>query len=622
MGNGNDPVRRRQRGGNPGLLPGDRVRQHGLIPWHWLRPGAGCGRRPRGCCGRARRLSNCPIIAASRVKREARRWNGVTVSLQPGLRYSPRGRFGRESGVRRDRVGAVIRAIGLAQRTSRRTLITICVMLATVMQALDTTIANVALPHMQGSLSATQDQISWVLTSYIVAAAIATPSTGFVAARLGRKRLFVISVSGFVVASMLCGIATSLTELVVFRLLQGVFGAALVPLSQALMFDTYPKERHGWAMAVWGMGTMVAPILGPTLGGYLTEYYDWRWIFYINLPFGLLALIGILAFVPDTPIDRARSLDALGFALLSLAIGAFQMLLDRGELKDWFGSTEIVIEAVIAALCLYLFIVHALTTNRPFFDPRIFGDRTFVTGLVLVFIVASVMMSTMALLPPFLQTLMGYPVMTAGIIMAPRGIGTLCAMISVSRLIGRFDPRLIMLFGFSMAAYALWRYTGFTPEVSVSTISWTGFLQGFGMGFLFVPLSTMTFATLPQQHRTEAAGLYALVRNTGGSIGISVVTAFLAHNQQVNHAALAERATPYSPAFRVPLLPDAWSLETAEGLARLNEEIDRQAQTIAYLEDFRMIMTVAIFAIPCLLLLRRPPRPGRPAETQRAAADD
>jgi DHA2 family multidrug resistance protein len=489
-----------------------------------------------------------------------------------------------------------------------RGLITAAIMLATVMQVLDTTIANVALPHMQGSLSATRDQISWVLTSYIIAAAVMTPPTGWLAQRFGRKRVFVWAVVGFVITSMLCGIATSLSEMVLYRVLQGIFGASLVPISQALLLDTYPRERHGAAMAIWGIGIMVGPILGPTLGGYLTEVYSWRFVFFINLPFGILALIGIIAFVPEAPTSRERRFDVFGFLTLSIALGALQLMLDRGELKDWFSSDEIVLTAALAALAFYLFVVHSCTTDRPFLDPLVFADRNFVVGLVMVFVLGIILLSTLALLPPFLQSLMGYPVLTAGVALAPRGAGTMIAMMIVGRLLGRVDPRPMMLFGLCVGALSAWQMTGFTAAVDIWTIIIAGFLQGFGLGFVFVPLSTLAFATLDPRLRTEAASLFSLVRNIGGSVGIAVVVGMLSEYEQINHARLVEQVTPFNPMFRAPWLPQDWSLADPAGLARLDEMITSQASMIAYLNDFRLIMVVTLAAIPLLLLLRAPPR--------------
>jgi len=486
-------------------------------------------------------------------------------------------------------------------------LITCSIMLATIMQALDTTIANVALPHMQGSLSATQDQVAWVLTSYIVAAAIMTPPTGFLSAKLGRKRLFVWSVVGFTIASMLCGIAGTLEQMVLFRLLQGVFGAALVPLSQSVLLDTYPKEKHGAAMAMWGVGVMVGPILGPTLGGYLTEYYNWRWVFFINLPFGILALMGILAFVPETE-KTNKPIDFFGFALLSLAIGALQMMLDRGELLDWFSSNEIIVETVLAGLAFYMFIVHMLTHEHPFITPALFKDRNLVTGLCFIFLVGIVLLATMALLPPFLQNLKGYPVITVGFVLAPRGIGTMIAMMLVGKMVGKVDTRLLILSGLLMTAYSLYQMVGFNLDTSQYDIVESGIIQGLGLGFIFVPLSTITFSTLEPKFRTEAAGLFSLLRNIGSSIGISVVTALLSENTQVNHADIAEHVSPYKLMMQDGFLPQAWSLDTARGLAALNGEVTRQAATIAYLNDFQFMMWVTLAAVPLLIFLRRPAR--------------
>ena len=507
-----------------------------------------------------------------------------------------------------------------AAAVPHRGMVVVSIMLATIMQALDTTIANVALPHMQGSLSATQEQISWVLTSYIVAAAIMTPPTGFLAARFGRKRLFLVAVACFTAASVLCGIAQSLPEMVAFRLLQGVFGAALVPLSQAVLLDSYPKEQHGSAMALWGVGVMVGPILGPTLGGYLTEYYNWRWVFLINLPFGILAFLGILGFVPETVRNRERPFDFFGFAMLSLGIGALQLMLDRGETKGWFGSTEIMIETALAGLGLYLFLVQMMTAERPFLEPRLFKDRNLVVGLLFIFVVGIVLLATLALMPPFLQNLMGYPVITTGLVLAPRGVGTMIAMVLVGRLVGRVDARLLIFGGLALTAFSLWEMAGFTTDVSEGAIIRTGIVQGLGLGFIFVPLSALTFATLAPDLRTEATGMFSLLRNVGSSIGVSVVTALLTQYTQVNHATLVEHVTPYNPMMRAPMLPEMWDPATPSGLAALNAAITDQAATIAYLNDFRLMMYVVLLALPLLLLLRRPARVPTPA-TAAAAVD-
>jgi len=487
-----------------------------------------------------------------------------------------------------------------------RGMITVSVMLATVMQVVDTTIVNVALPHMQGAMAATQDQISWVLTSYIVAAAIMTPLTGVLADKFGRKRLFGAAVIGFTLASMLCGAATSLEQLVVFRALQGAVGASLVPLSQSVLLDTYPKEKHGSAMALWGMGVMVGPILGPTLGGYLTEYYSWRWAFYINLPVGILALLGIAAFVPEGTKGPRRGFDFFGFALLSIAIGALQLMLDRGNALDWFDSTEVVLEAAIAALAFYLFLSHMFTADKPFIEPGLFKDRNFVAGIMLMFTVGVLLLATMALLPPFLQSLLGFPVLTAGYVLAPRGAGTMLAMMIVGRLVGKVDTRILVLSGLGLMGWSLHAMTQWNAQVGVSEIISTGIVQGIGLGFIFVPLSTIAFATLAPRYRNEGTAMFSLIRNIGSSVGISLVMTVLGHEIQQSHAELSTNITPFSNALQSPGVPSLWTLSTELGRAALDAEVTRQAVTIAYLNDFRFMMYLCVLALPLLLLLRSP----------------
>jgi len=483
-----------------------------------------------------------------------------------------------------------------------RGLITVSIMLATIMQVLDMTIANVALPNIQGNLSATQEQIAWVLTSYIVAAAIMTPPTGFLADRLGRKRLFAVAVIGFTLTSMLCGAATSLPELVLFRIFQGMFGAGLVPLSQAVLLDTYPREKHGRAMAIWGIGVMVGPILGPTLGGYLTEYYSWRWIFYINLPFGILALIGILAFVPDGERNYERPFDLFGFALLSIAIGALQLMLDRGQSQDWFYSVEIMIEAAATGLFFYMFMVHMFTARRPFLEPGLFKDRNFAIGVFIMFIISIILLSTMTLLPPYLQNLMGYPVVTTGFILAPRGIGTMAAMMLVGVISGKVDSRAMIMSGLACTALSLWEMAAFNLNVSTWTVVHTGLLQGLGLGLIFVPLSTITFSTLAPHYRNEGTAMFSLMRNLGSSVGVSIMVTLLARQTQVNHSILAEQLTPFNQA----LASGNWQLDTTRGLMALNGEVTRQAAAIAYLDDFRIMMVIILLAMPLIFLLRSP----------------
>jgi MFS transporter, DHA2 family, multidrug resistance protein len=486
-----------------------------------------------------------------------------------------------------------------------RAAITVCVMLATLMQALDTTIANVALPYIQGSVSATQDQIAWVLTSYIVAAAIMTPPTGFLAARFGLKSLFLTAVAGFTIASMLCGMAQSLAQIVLFRILQGAFGAALVPLSQSVLLTINPPERQGSAMAMWGVAVMAGPILGPVLGGWLTENYSWRYVFYINVPIGILCFLGMRAFLTDTARNAHEKLDWFGFGTLSLGIGAMQVLLDRGEELDWFGSSEIVIESIVAASALYLFLVHTFTAKEPFVKPRLFRDRNFAAGTVFAFVLGLTYYASLALQPPYLQNLMNYPIVTAGLVLGPRGVGTMAAMLVVGRLIGRVDTRLMLGFGLSLTAWAFYAMTGWTPDVSQSTIVWVGVVQGIGLGFLFVPLSTVTLATLSPAQRTEGAGLYSLSRNIGSSVGISVVNALLTRNTQINHADIVEHVTAVNRAFESPMVMRFWDPVDAAGRAALDAMITQQAQIISYIDDYKLLMIAILSVFPLLIVFKK-----------------
>ena len=492
-----------------------------------------------------------------------------------------------------------------AAEGGNRTAITVCVILATIMQALDTTIANIALPYIQGSVSASQDQINWVLTSYIVAAAIMTPLTGFLANRFGRKRLFLAAVAGFTVASMLCGMAQSLEEIVLFRILQGMFGAALVPLSQSVLIDINPRERRGSAMALFGIAVMVGPVLGPVLGGWLTENYSWRWVFYINLPIGALAFLGITAFLPDTDRNADTKLDWFGFGSLSLAIGALQVLLDRGEQLDWFGSGEIWIEAIIAASAFYLFLVHTFTADEPFVKPALFRDRNFAAGIAFIFIVGVTYLASLALMTPYLQNLMNYPIVTAGLVLGPRGIGTMLAMMIVGRLVGRADTRLLLVIGLGLVAWSFYDLTGWTPDVSQMRIMGNGVVQGAGLGFLFVPLSTVSLATLPPEQRTEGTGLFNLSRNIGSSVGISVVTSLLTQNTQANHADIAQHVTAVNRVFESPAIAQFWNPATDAGRAALDAMITQQAQIIAYIDDFKLLMIATLVAIPLLVVFKK-----------------
>jgi len=435
-----------------------------------------------------------------------------------------------------------------------------------------------------------------------------TPLTGWLASRFGIKYVFLISVIGFTFSSALCGAATSLAQLVIYRLLQGICGAALVPLSQSVLLQVNPPEQHAKAMAVWGMGVILGPIIGPALGGWLTDDYSWRWVFYINVPVGVLAGAGIMAFIHETRHGQREAFDWFGFATLSVAIGALQMMLDRGELKDWFGSSEIWIEAIVAALCFYLFIVHTATAgDRSFLNRALLKDSNCVAGIVLMFLIGIPLYGSMTLLPTMMQALMNYPVITAGFVTAPRGVGTMIAMILVARLVGKIDIRLIILSGLALTAVSLWQMTGFSLQMGTWPFITTGVLQGFGLGFVFTPLSVVTFSTLPRNALTQGTAIFSLMRNVGGSVGISIVEALLVQNTQVVHSRLAEHIRPDNPLAQT--LGSPYSLTNIHGVAALNAEVTRQAQMIAYIDDFHLMVIVILVAAPFLLLLRRPRRP-------------
>ena len=490
-------------------------------------------------------------------------------------------------------------------------LLTVALMLGTVMQVLDTTIANVALPHMAASLGAAQNEITWVLTSYIVAAAIATPLTGWVSDRIGQKRLFVISVIGFTVASALCGLATSLPEMVMFRILQGICGAFIAPLAQTVLLNINPKERIGQAMAIYGMGIMVAPIIGPTLGGWLTESFDWRWVFLINLPVGVLCVFMLLLYMPKNEI-RIRRFDMFGFGVLALGVGALQLLLDRGADNGWFSATETWIELGLVITGIWVFIVHSLTAEQPFIDLRIFKDLNFSLGSVFMFVVGITLFSGLALLPPLLQNLMGYPVIFSSVIMAPRGLATMLSMMIVGRLTGKVDARILMLFGTGFMVYSLYAMTAFDLEMDYWPVIWTGVLQGFGMGFVFVPLSTMAFATIAPKFRADATAMFSLVRNMGQGVGISIVTAVLSSMMQVNHEELASRLTATSQSV-ANLMPSLLT-GNAQVVSIVNGLVTQQAAMLSYLDDFWVMMLLSLTAIPLILLLRGPKKPPATAK--------
>ncbi len=490
---------------------------------------------------------------------------------------------------------------GEAELSKPHPLLMVSVMLAAVMYAMDATIANIVLPQMQGSLQASQDQITWVLTSYIVISAIVTPLLSHLSDRFSVARVLMFSLVGFTVASVLCGVATTLSQMVFFRMLQGAAGASLVPLTQSILLNAYPRERHAMVLAVWGVGVMIGPIIGPTLGGYLTDSFNWRWVFLINLPVGILAFAGIAATVArDRPAHR-RPFDKLGYLLIAVSIGALQLCLDRGNILDWFSSTEIIIEAGLALICLYMFVVHSLTTPHPFFTAALFRDRNFVLGSVLICAVLLGVFASSALMPLFLQQLRGYSVFDAGLLLAPRGAGMAVASILAGRFLHRFDARKFVIGGLILMAYSSWWMSQFNLDVPWQPIVISGILQGMSIGLITVPLMTMTFSTLEPAVRTEAAVLYGMLRNIGGGIGITVAITILTRSAQTNHARLVE----YMSVFDIENWRQAQEIFGPAAPAVMAGEISRQAAMIAYINDFTTLMIISLVCIPLVLFMRR-----------------
>jgi DHA2 family multidrug resistance protein len=485
----------------------------------------------------------------------------------------------------------------------RRNMVTICAMTATIMQALDTTIANVALPYMQGSLSASQDQINWVLTSYIVAAAIMTAPVGWIANRFGRKRIFIICSAGFTMASVMCGLAQDINQMVLFRLLQGVFGAALVPLSQAVMLDSYALHERAKAMSIWGMGVMMGPIMGPSLGAWLTETYSWHWVFFVNIPFGIVTVAGLLVFMDETKADRELRFDWFGFAALAVAIGAMQVALDRGEQLGWLESNEIIAEIIVSIVGFYYFFAHSLTTAKPFIQFAIFRDRNFVGGCVFMAVMGLVLFSTMALSSPYLQNVIGYPILTAGVLLATRGCGTFVAMMLVGRFMRYIEARTLIIGGLALMSLSLFFMTGWTDQTDVPTIVVVSIAQGFGLGLVFVPLSTVAFLTLPNHLRTDGTSMLTLMRNVASSIGISVVIAQLTEGGRRVYAVLNEHVTPFNHAMQMPDVRGIIDMSTDAGRAMADVMIGLQAQIIAFSLDYQMVMVFTLCAIPLAIMI-------------------
>ena len=496
----------------------------------------------------------------------------------------------------------------LAQDTSagaalQRALVLITCTAITFLYAMTVTIANVSLPQMQGAFAATTDQVAWVVTANLIATAIATPLAGWLASRVGRRGLCNGCVAGFGAASLACGLADSLEQLVAFRVLQGAFGAPLVPVSQAIVLDTYDKRHHGPVLAIYGMGTIVGPIVAPIAGGYLSEAYDWRWVFYLIVPFAALALAGSWLFIRDREARTRVRLDWLGFLLLSAALASLQLMLDRGERADWFDSGEIVTYALLAALGLYAFVVHSATAERPFLDPRLLGDRNFTVGLILIFVFGMLNFTPMTLLPPMLASVSGYPDSVIGFVLGARGIGTLVAFFAMI-FVSRVDPRATIVAGFLLQAFAGWQLAQLDVNPGTADVFWPMALQGFGVGILWVAITMVTFLTLAPGHLAEGAAIYHLVRNIGASLYISVSATLAARMARANYAELSQRVSPYHEPLSMPWAAGGWHAGDPAGLAALAREVMRQATMIGYLDAFVLFVATSLAVLPLVALIR------------------
>jgi MFS transporter, DHA2 family, multidrug resistance protein len=503
-------------------------------------------------------------------------------------------------------------------------LIAASVMLATFMEVLDTSVANVSLPHIAGNLSATTDESTWVLTSYLISNAIILPATNWLGHFFGRKRFLIVCIGIFTLSSALCGAATSLDMLLFARIVQGAGGGALQPIAQAVLLESFPTEKRGSAMAVYGMGIVVAPIIGPTLGGWITDNYSWRWIFYINVPIGILAVLMANTFIEDPPYIRGQRpgrIDYIGFGLMALGLASLQIVLDKGQEDDWFSSPFITKAALIAVVTLIAFIIWELRTKEPIVNLRVLANRNFAVGTALITAMGVVLYGTIALLPLFLQTLMGYPALESGLAVSPRGIGAVVSMILVGRLIGKIDARYLIMFGFAVVGYSTYLLADINLEISISSIVWPQIIAGLAMGFVFVPLTVMATGTLSNEQIGNATGIFNLMRNVGGSFGIAAVTTMLARSAQVHQAMMVSHLTPYDPEFQqrvgdlAGVLNGAGNLMTGQQQAygAIYQTLVRQANLLAYIDNFRFLAFMCLICFPAALLFKRVRNGRRPA---------
>ena len=473
----------------------------------------------------------------------------------------------------------------------------------TFLYSMSITAVNVSLPQIQGALSVTPDQIAWVVTANLVATAVATPLSGWLAARLGWRYLCAGCVAGFALASAGCGMAGSFEVLVAWRVLQGAFGAPLVPVSQAIVLESYPRERHGAVIAVFGVGSVLGPVIGPVLGGELAEAYNWRWVFYMMVPFSLLALAGCLVFIRDRQAPQRVSLDWTGFLMLSAALAGLQLMLDRGERAGWFSSAEIVAWAAVAALGLYLFIAHTLTHPRPFLSPQLLRERNFALGLGLIFVFGMLNFTPMTLLPALLQGVAGYPDSVIGFVIGARGLGTLAGF-SLMIYASRFDPRWMIGAGFVLQALAGWQLAQLDPGFGLHDVFWPMAVQGLGVGILWVPITMVAFSQIGGERLAEGTAVYHMLRNIGSSVHISLSTVLAVHMTQASHGELTPNVSPYNEALALPWVRGNLDLADPQSLATLEAEIARQASMLGYLDSFWAYSVTALVVLPLILLVR------------------
>ncbi len=489
-------------------------------------------------------------------------------------------------------------------------IVAISVMFGTFMEVLDTTVVNVSLPHIAGSMSATTDEATWVLTSYLVANAIILPMTGWLASQFGRKRLLMLAVTGFTVSSFLCGLAPNLAALIVFRCFQGAFGGALQPLSQAVLLEAFPIQDRGKAMGFWGLGIVVAPILGPVLGGYLTDSYNWRWVFYINIPVGIASIVMVRLFLFDPPYLRkkAATIDYWGMGLLTLAIASMQILLDKGQQDDWLSSVFIRTLLVIGVCGTIAFIFRELIADHPVVNLRVLKERTFSAGIVLITVVGFVLYGSMVLLPLWLQTLLGYPAVQAGLTLAPRGIGSFIAMPIVGLLVSKLDPRKIIIAGLITTSFTLFQFSRLNMAAGYWDFFWPQFFQGVAMGMVFVPLTTVTMSRIPKEQIGNATSINSLMRNIGASLGIASLTTYMSRQQQVHLSYLGAHVSPYNSVAQRMMANMPGTAQ--QGMARMWGMVLRQAAILSYVDAFVLLAVIFTALVPLILIMKKPPRGG------------